>query len=391
MKLEDVVNRDDVPPDVKAWMLEYANNCAKVECLNDNLQLILDSTEEGIFGLDIEGRHTFINPAGAKMLGFEVGELIGVGSHATWHHRYREGGVYQLEDCPIHKTLALAKRHDGEECFFRKDGTSFLVEFASTPMIERGEVVGAVVVFRDITKRKQLEFALIEIENLRVISDLSMSLAHSFNGDMQIMRSNLDLLFLDVSIPDKYLCRVEDINNVFERMTAGIRQLRTHVTARRDNDYSQNIDMNQLLVDVVDQTRTLWRSWAGREEAYILVDLRLEQTRSVSGSLNQFKLVFYGLLKNAIEAMPNGGRISIATGIDGNNVFVHITDTGVGMDEEGQMKFFQPFHSTKKEIRYGQGLSMSTAQVIIRSYGGDMRIVETAPGKGMTIEVSLPW
>lgn len=122
-------------------------------------QLILDSAGEGIYGVDIEGKVTFINPEATRLLGYEKGELLGQLQHAVIHHTRSDGTPYPQEECPIY----LAFR-DGtiqsvsSEVFWRKDGSSFLVEYTSTPIIESDtRPVGAVVVFRDITKRKQAE------------------------------------------------------------------------------------------------------------------------------------------------------------------------------------------------------------------------------------------
>ena len=124
-------------------------------------ELILASTAEGILGLDTAGRHTFVNAAAASLLGYEPGELIGRSSHPIWHHTKADGTPFPEDDCPIWATCRNGEVHQAAgDTFWRKDGTSFLVEYASTPIFNDGRLTGAVVTFSDITERKEAEEAL---------------------------------------------------------------------------------------------------------------------------------------------------------------------------------------------------------------------------------------
>jgi PAS domain S-box-containing protein len=126
-------------------------------------QLLLDSAGEGIIGVDLEGKCTFLNPAAAKMVGWESEELIGKRLHDLLHHSHPDGTKYQGSDCPIGVTLKNAsKRQVSDEVFWKKDGSSFFVEYTSTPILEDSQVSGAVVVFRDITKEKSAQDALFQ-------------------------------------------------------------------------------------------------------------------------------------------------------------------------------------------------------------------------------------
>ena len=127
--------------------------------------LILAAAGDGVYGLDTEGRTTFVNPAAARMSGFEPEEMIGIGQHALIHHTRPDGTAYPRSECPIYAAFKDGQvHHVSDEVFWRKDGTSFPVEYVSTPMLEDGVIVGAVVSFRDITKRKQAQDALRESE-----------------------------------------------------------------------------------------------------------------------------------------------------------------------------------------------------------------------------------
>ncbi len=123
-------------------------------------QLILGSTGEGIFGLDKKGNHTFVNPAAAELLGYELDELIGKHSHSIWHHSHLDGSHYPDEECPIYTCINEGIEHQGDEYFWKKDGTGIHVTFNATPIREGKNITGAVVSFLDITERKQAEVQL---------------------------------------------------------------------------------------------------------------------------------------------------------------------------------------------------------------------------------------
>jgi PAS domain S-box-containing protein len=144
--------------------------------------LILNAAGEGIYGLDLEGRATFVNPAAAAMTGHTPSELLGRSMHDLVHHSRCDGTEYERQDCPIYAAFhdGLVRKVD-TEVFFRKDGSCFPVEYTSTPIVERGRLIGAVVVFRDISVQKyteqRLRRALDEVQALerRVAAERSLA------------------------------------------------------------------------------------------------------------------------------------------------------------------------------------------------------------------------
>ncbi len=123
--------------------------------------LLLESTGEGIYGIDTAGRCTFINSAAARMLGYLPDELLGKDMHACIHHLFANGAPYPRERCHIHETLMSGTGCKiDHEVYWRKDGIAFPVEYSSFPVIEQEQITGAVVVFVDITERKRAEHQL---------------------------------------------------------------------------------------------------------------------------------------------------------------------------------------------------------------------------------------
>ncbi len=154
-----------------------------IEDLRRQHELILNSAGEGILGLNTSGKHTFVNPAAAKMLGYEVEELIGKHSHTTWHHTKADGSPFPEEECPIYAVYKDGVvHHMVEEVFWRKDGTSFTVECTSTPILEGGNLVGAVVNFRNITKRKMADEQIRnQLRHLAALRDIDRAITSSLD------------------------------------------------------------------------------------------------------------------------------------------------------------------------------------------------------------------
>ncbi|MEM9724857.1 MAG: sigma 54-interacting transcriptional regulator [Pseudomonadota bacterium] len=135
-------------------------------------RLILEAAGEGIYGVDDGGLTTFVNPAAERMLGWRSEELVGQMAHSMIHHSHECGDHYPINDCPIYAAFHDGSvHHVSDEVFWRKNGTSFPVEYTSTPIRRAGECVGAVIVFRDISERrdaeKKLKSALAEVEALK--------------------------------------------------------------------------------------------------------------------------------------------------------------------------------------------------------------------------------
>lgn len=140
--------------------------------LEANNHLILEAAGEGIYGINAEGKATFMNRAAQEMLGWEADDLIGRDLHEIIHHSHLDGSHFPSDTCPIYDTFRRDKtmRVD-DDAFWRKDGRPILVEYVSTPIYDHGVLAGAVIIFRDVTERreneKKLREALAEVEKLR--------------------------------------------------------------------------------------------------------------------------------------------------------------------------------------------------------------------------------
>jgi len=165
-----------------------------IERLKRRNEMILNSAGEGIYGLDLEGKTTFVNPAAAKLVGYEPAELIGKLQHAVIHHTHPDGTPYPREKCPIYAAFRDGSvHHVDDEVFWRKEGTSFPVEYTSTPIRnERGELTGAVVVFKDITQRKRAEEELKQHYDMEGVINSLLRLSLEDVSLEEVLRKALD-------------------------------------------------------------------------------------------------------------------------------------------------------------------------------------------------------
>lgn len=170
----------------------------EVRRLGREIKLILNSAGEGIFGLDLGGAISFINPAALRMLGYEEADLVGRPHHPVFHHTGEDGAPLPGEGCAIHATLRDGEPRGAEdEVFCRSDGSCFPVAYTATPALEDGRIMGVVVTFRDISARREAEAALRRAEWLAGIGQTVLTLRHEINNPLTSMIADAALLEMD--------------------------------------------------------------------------------------------------------------------------------------------------------------------------------------------------
>ncbi len=364
----------------------------------DQLHLIMESTGEGIFGLDAEGRCTFINPAGMQMLGYsDESQLLGQDMHRLIHHSCRDGSALPAENCAIYRARGqnTGVRLEDEQ-LWRADGTGFPADYRSYPMSKDGAVIGAVVMFTDITDRKEREAKLLHAQKMEVVGHLTGGIAHDFNNLITIIQANLN--FLEQKLGEEADAEtgelIGDARSAAQDGADLIRRLLTF--ARR-----QALDPQQLdLTAFIEHTARFLRRLTGEG-----VELILKQSAGALPVLvdrQQLENVVLNLTINARDAMPDGGTLTIRTGREsvsaedgakaglapGRYVVVSIADTGLGMSPDEVRRAVEPFYSTKA-MGKGTGLGLSTALGFAQQSGGDLKITST-PGHGTIVTLYLP-
>ncbi|MCU7921775.1 MAG: EAL domain-containing protein [Candidatus Thiodiazotropha sp. (ex Dulcina madagascariensis)] len=198
--LEEVIAIEGIAHDIT----EQKQSREAITKLAHQNTLILKSAAEGIFGINKAGEHTFVNPAAARMLGYRADELIGLPTHVTWHYNHSDGSHYSEKDCPILSNLGTARAYSGEEWFIRKDGKGFPVQFNSSPIIEGGEITGAVITFSDISDKKEAEAQINHLAYFDVLTELpnrtlfmervsqTLAMDHRYNHKSAMLLLNID-------------------------------------------------------------------------------------------------------------------------------------------------------------------------------------------------------
>ncbi|MBA4349278.1 MAG: hypothetical protein C0415_04725 [Thermodesulfovibrio sp.] len=359
--------------------------------------LILKSAGEGILGLDLDGKHTFVNPAAAKMLGYKVRELLGKHSHSIWHHTKEDGSPYPEEECPIYDAFrkGSVNQRVRDEVFWRKDGTSFPVAYTSTPIIEDDRIVGAVVTFTDITERKNLEQQFRQAQKMEAVGRLTGGIAHDFNNTLQIIMSIGGLLQLKIKEDDPLREYINDLFAVTSRAANLTKSLLAFSRKQILNPMPVNLN------DIIKNAEKLLSRIIGED-----IELKTELSDKdliVIADSGQIEQVLMNLATNSWDAMPEGGELIIETGImemdeefvkthgygkTGEYALMAVTDTGLGMDEGTKEKIFEPFFTTK-EVGKGTGLGLSTVYGIIKQHDGYINVYSEV-GRGTTFRIYLP-
>src|SRR5207249_1804221 len=168
---------------ILAEAMEREQGHAARQQLTRSLQLLLESTLEGISTIDAEGRCTMVNAAAARMFGRTAEEMFGVEMHELVHSRRADGSPYPRSECPISYVLRDSTPQSVvSEVFWRADGTQLPVEYSAAPIVDGDAVVGVVVIFTDITERRKLELKLDQANRLSSLGRLAATVAHEFNN-----------------------------------------------------------------------------------------------------------------------------------------------------------------------------------------------------------------
>jgi two-component system cell cycle sensor histidine kinase/response regulator CckA len=375
---------------IAAWRLN--------ETVRHRYHLILDSAGDGIYGLDRAGRITFANSAAARMLNRRPVEMVG----------RPEERVLQLIDAGDDATPGRAALRAAEACtgagaaLRRVDGVTLDIDFVSTPVRERGELVGAVVAFQDVTERRQAERALRESEErlrqsqkMDAIGQLAGGIAHDFNNLMTVVTGFSELM-LNGLVPGTPSRRhVEQIAKAGARASALTGQLLAF--SRQQVLEPELLDLNET----VEHTHEMLGRMIGEDvERVTALAPALPPIRADRGQIGQ---VILNLVVNARDAMPRGGTLTVETRHEelaapladrdgaipaGGYAVLEVSDTGIGMDDATRARIFEPFFTTKERGK-GTGLGLATVYGIVAQSGGHIR-VESAPGRGTTFRIYLP-
>ena len=363
---------------------------------------ILRSAGEGIFGIDRQGLATFVNPAAAQMLGWQPEEMVGQDLHQLVHHSHDDGSSYDARQCPMHVALRDGSIHSArEELFWRKDGSSFSIEFTSRPIIESGEIVGMVVTFVDSSDRKRiaqeqqnLQAQLIQAQKMETVGQLAGGIAHDFNNLLSVIMGFSDLARLKLSEGDP-VC--EDLAMVREASTKAATLTRQLLAFSR----KQVLDMQVVTMEsILESMAKMLGRLLGED---VMVEIQASGHHPVLADAGQLEQVLLNLAVNARDAMREGGTFRLQSDVvelgrdiqfdftraePGTYVRLQISDTGSGIDPSFLKHIFEPFFTTKEKGK-GTGLGLAMVYGIIQQHQGYVT-VSSEKNKGTTFEIYLP-
>lgn len=389
-------------------------------------RLLLESTGEGIYGVDRHGRCTFCNPAAARMLGYPGPEsLAGREMHQTVHHTRADGSPYPAERCAANGTYraGIPARVD-DEVFWRADGTSFPVEYHSNPILQDGQLVGAVVTFSDISARKAVEQALMEAHD--ALAEERAQLAERVRRrTLQLDRANAELA-RSAQAKDEFLAAMShelrtpltSILGLSETMGDGMLGPLSQQQDKAVHMIHENgSHLLELINDILDMSRvasgqmnlrldqvpvaqlcdaSLRLIGPGAKRKGLQLSSRLDPlARLVQGDSRRLKQMLVNLLGNAVKFTPEGGAIGLEVTADPGHGEIRfaIWDTGVGIPAEQFERLFQPFVQldSRPARQYdGTGLGLALASGMAELHRGRIE-VQSQVGQGSRFEIVLPW
>lgn len=365
----------------------------RLRTLTHQSDSILESVGDGIFGIDLEGKITVINPAAAQMLGYKSQEVLGKNLHDLIHHTHADGSPYNVDDSPIRKSLFnLDTVRVSNEVFWRKDGTSFPVEYVARPQIDTQSsdttdapslkrAVGVVVAFTDTTERRALD---------RMKDEFISTVSHELRTPLTSLRGALGLLaggaltarpektqqMLEIAISntDRLVRLVNDILDL-ERIGSGKAELHSTMCSAED---------------LLRRAASLQQSRTPRPNIRIFFSAN---GVSVWADPDRILQTLSNLISNAIKFSPEGSEIHLnARALDDNEALIEVRDQGRGIPADKLENIFDRFQQgdgSDSRASGGTGLGLAICRSIITQHGGRIWATST-PGQGTTFHFTLP-
>ncbi len=341
-----------------------------------------------IFALDPIGTITYLNPAFEKILGIDRHALLGR-PFIEWINKRESKACNHTFDQLIRGDIASAELN---LTFYHKSGAKRLFNLSVAVNLDmQYHVTGIIGMAKDITEEHDLQCQLVQSQKMEAIGTLAGGVAHDFNNLLMGMQANLSLMHLSPSADPTLKDRIQRIEHQIQTGANLTRQLLGY--ARKGKYVITTVNLNNLIDEalaIVERTN----------KAVSIVRLLCEDPVLIRADQGQMELVLLNLFVNAVDAMPEGGTLTVATqhldqqdSLRGNRwdepfCEIRVTDTGIGMDPATQKRIFEPFFTTK-EVGQGTGLGLASVYGVIQNHGGSIH-VDSIEGSGTTFTISLP-
>ncbi len=357
---------------------------------------ILQSSADGLYGVDARGRITFINAAACRMLGYSEAQAIGCNSHQLFHHSRPDGTPYPAAECPSHAALSQGRtvRIDNE-VYWHADGRPVPVMYAIHPMVENGKTTGAVISFIDSSAQRAAaearERAVAAAENLaRVRSEFLANMSHEIRTPLNGVLGFAEIGLRHAGDPDKAA-------NAFAKIMLSGRRLLGVINDVLDFSKIEagklSIEQTRVvLAEVVEHAVDLVRESAAAKGIALRARLADDLPVDCVGDPLRIGQVLLNLLSNAVK-FTEDGAVDLDVRRVGDELVFRVADTGIGMDEAQQAELFNPFHQADASStrRFGgTGLGLAISKRILELMDGRIELA-SRPGDGTTVEFRLPY
>jgi PAS domain S-box-containing protein len=343
------------------------------------LAAIVESSDDAIVSKNLDGIVTSWNQAASRLFGHSAEEMIG---QSILKIIPRE---LHAEESEILARIRAGQRIEHYETRrVRKDGQTVEVSLTISPIRDRaGKVIGSSKIAREISERKRMERRLIQSEKLAATGRMAATIAHEINNPLDSVMNLVYLARTSVAGNSKALPYLLSAERELERVSHIARQTLGYY---RDTGPHSEIHLEELIEDVLSVYRT--RLLGGN----VAVDCAFAHLRTVSASRDELMHVFSNLITNAVDAMPDGGVLTIQTrDIDDKGVEIQVHDRGTGISAENLDRIFEPFFSTKRQR--GTGIGLWVARQLLEKRGASISIQSETriPENGTTVSVFIPF
>jgi PAS domain S-box-containing protein len=352
---------------------------AEVETAGSLLKNLVDAAYDAVYATDLDGRFLWANKRAAELLGYVTDSLAGQSFLQSIHPDDLDCVRSNLNRA----SLGEAQRY--EMRYLAADGTERSALMTNSPIYAEGEIAGILAVMRDVTEERLVNEQTMRSDKLRALGQLASGVAHNFNNSLTAVLGYTQMVqteITDVRLT-KYLDTVEKAALDAAKMVQRIQNF----ARQRQDEPSTAADINQIVKDALDLTRSRWKDDARAAGVQYDIIFRPAENAVVTCDQSAVREVFVNIIINALDAMPDGGRLTITATLEVEGISVAFSDSGCGMSEDIRRRIFEPFYTTKGLKGYGMGLAVSFG--IIERHGGEIK-VKSDPGRGSTFSLRLP-
>jgi len=352
-----------------------------IKTSEEKYRTVVESALDGVGVVAKDNRMKYVNKRLAEIQGIAQEKLIGL----NFTDFLDEENKKLMADRYLRRQRGEKLSPRFELNIIRGDGEIRNVEINARVIKDSKEDINYIVFIKDITEKKKMEEQLLQAEKLRALAEMASGVAHDFNNALASILGNAQLLLFTVEDEEaKESLRV--IEKVAKDSAQTVRRLQDFTRERVHHELIK-VDINSIIKDSIEIAKPKWKDDVQSRGIRIEMVSNLEEIPLVSGNASELREVITNLIFNAIEAMPQGGKIEVHTFKKREEVFIQISDTGIGIAEEARKKIFEPFFTTKPFTNTGLGLSMSYG--IIKRFGGEIE-VKSKVGYGTTFTIMLP-